>query len=271
MKVHNFTASKRFKLEGLNQYYHTAGEEGDISHFCVVGFFSFIVYQNQAQVFLYDKWWLGLYLGPADSFGNFIAQWVLGPTMIPLPQRIVCALSEVEKVKPEIIKWKDEILQNACKRFRECLPICQNPKNNIDGEYYESYRVVLPEESGDCPEENTIPEDCLNPRLDNNEAESPVNMLINAEVMLISAKDDSTSVLCCVRNCSQNKQGEGIGDFNENPLLNTQVYDIEDVDGNVLKYSANIIAQNIYDTCDHGEIRWNTVNKIVGHNQSTLR
>ena len=55
MKVYNFTASKKFNLEGLNPYYHTAGEEGDISHLCVFGFFSFVMYRDHTHTFPSEK------------------------------------------------------------------------------------------------------------------------------------------------------------------------------------------------------------------------
>ena len=55
MKVHNFTASPRFKLEGLNPYFHTVGTEGDISSICIFGFFLFVMYQDHIQDFSEDK------------------------------------------------------------------------------------------------------------------------------------------------------------------------------------------------------------------------
>ena len=58
------------------------------------------------------------------------------------------------------------------------------------------------------------------------------------------------------------------GDFNDNPLLNTQVYNVEFPNGNVEQYAANIIAENIYKTCDDKGYRWLTVVDIVGHNQA---
>ena len=137
----------------------------------------------------------------------------------------------------------------------------------------ELYKEALAADSKDLAGESLateppIPADCKNNSLEDNAVESPVDMLINAEVMLPSIKNDGTSVLFCVKNRSRNEKGECVGEFHENLLLNTQLYDVEDPDGNVQKYSANIIAQNIYENCDHEGLRWNTVVKIVGHNQA---
>ena len=44
--------------------------------------------------------------------------------------------------------------------------------------------------------------------------------------------------------------GEIRGTYNENPILNTLVYDVEFPDGDVREYSANIIAENMYAQVD---------------------
>ena len=137
MKVRNFTANKRFKLDGLNPYYHTVGQEGDISHICVFGFFSFVMYRDHTQTFPEEKWWLGICLGPADQFGNEMTQWVLSPKMIPVVRRTVRKLSEQEMASPGILQWKAEMLANAYKKFGECLPLPPDPNKNLQGRYLE--------------------------------------------------------------------------------------------------------------------------------------
>ena len=49
---------------------------------------------------------------------------------------------------------------------------------------------------------------------------------------------------------SVDKKGKVIGNANDNPLLNTLMYDVEFPDGNIKKYAANIIAENILVNCD---------------------
>ena len=49
---------------------------------------------------------------------------------------------------------------------------------------------------------------------------------------------------------SVDKEGKDIGNVNYNPLLNTLMYDVEFPDGNIKKYAANIIAENILVNCD---------------------
>ena len=47
------------------------------------------------------------------------------------------------------------------------------------------------------------------------------------------------------------EQGKVIGSPDENPIINTLIYDVEFPDGNIKKYSANVIAENVLVNCDY--------------------
>ena len=117
-------------------------------------------------------------------------------------------------------------------KFGPSLPLSSVP-NTIEREYIETYQEAKTLDSSNRSEECIVPPDCPNPSLQNEAVESPVDMYVNAEMILPSSRNDGTSELCRVTNLAQNDQGEGLGSFNKNPLLNTQVYDIEDPDGKV--------------------------------------
>ena len=61
------------------------------------------------------------------------------------------------------------------------------------------------------------------------------------------------------------KQEKVIGNPNDNPLLNTLMYDVEFPDGNIKKYAANIIAENVLVNCDSEGHYSNLMSCIVGH------
>jgi len=140
--------------------------------------------------------------------------------MRPVVCRTVRVLSEKELALPEMIQWKAEMLQNAYRKFGECLPIPPDPNKNLQGRYLELYKEALAADSKDLAEESVsteppIPADCRNNFLEDNAVESPVDMLINAEVMLPSVKNDGTNVLFCVKNRSRNEKGECVGEYHE--------------------------------------------------------
>ena len=66
--------------------------------------------------------------------------------------------------------------------------------------------------------------------------------LINAKVLLI--KDKSTTIARVVH-WAVGLNGEVIGNWNVNPILNTLVYKCEFDDGTIKEYAANVIASNI--------------------------
>ena len=48
-------------------------------------------------------------------------------------------------------------------------------------------------------------------------------------------------------------------------MLNTRVYDVMFPDGEVQQYSANVIAQSIYDSADEDGYRYQLLDEIIGH------
>jgi len=73
---------------------------------------------------------------------------------------------------------------------------------------------------------------------------SLTDTLISAEVLL--SKDDSAAVARVARRAVDLK-GKMIGTWDENPILNTLVYECESEDGTIREYAANTIASNIYE------------------------
>ena len=64
---------------------------------------------------------------------------------------------------------------------------------------------------------------------------------------------------------SVDENGQVIGAHNENPWLNTLVYDVEFPDGDVKKYAANLIAENVLSQVDPNSYYTNTMEAILDH------
>ena len=50
---------------------------------------------------------------------------------------------------------------------------------------------------------------------------------------------------------SKDDDGNIIGKYDSNPILNSMVYDVEFPDGSILEYRVNIIVENIYSQADY--------------------
>ena len=86
--------------------------------------------------------------------------------------------------------------------------------------------------------------------------------LIHAEVLLPHNDEMCKGI---VKGRHTNINGEVIGQFNVNPLLNNITYDVEFADDTVKEYAANVIAQNMYAAMsDDGKCR-QAIKSILDH------
>ena len=92
--------------------------------------------------------------------------------------------------------------------------------------------------------------------------QSLADTLINAEVLL--PHEDSQAIARVVRRAVDD-EGRMIGTFNENPLLNTLLYECEFNDGTLKEYAANTIASNIFLESDADGFSSSLLYHIVDH------
>jgi hypothetical protein len=79
--------------------------------------------------------------------------------------------------------------------------------------------------------------------------QSLTDTLIGVEILLPRSgeKGAESKALCKVLRRSVSNDGSTTGIYDENPALNTMIYDIQFPDGMIEQYGANIIAQNVMD------------------------
>jgi hypothetical protein len=107
------------------------------------------------------------------------------------------------------------------------------------------------------------PEACV-PNVDAFEADQYDELLL-AEPLL---PRNNTLLPARVIGRKRNQDGNPVGQFNHNPMLNTQVYLAEFEDGHVAEYGANIIAEAIYNQTNddgHDEVLFH---EVIGHHKN---
>ena len=88
------------------------------------------------------------------------------------------------------------------------------------------------------------------------------DVLISAEVLLPQGEEQLPAN---VLRRSVDRYGKVIGQHHKNPLLNTLVYDIEFPNGDVRKYAANIISENLLAQVDPEGFHTNVLEEIMDH------
>ena len=88
--------------------------------------------------------------------------------------------------------------------------------------------------------------------------------LINAEVLLPQGEELQKAR---VRKRVIGTDGNEIGEYDSNPLLNTLVYEVEFPDGTIRDYGANVIAENLYSQLDPDGYRQQIMDCILEHSK----
>ena len=235
--IHNATSKKLFQNEGLTPYECTYGIQGDISNICQFGWYEWIYYRDHG--FPINKEKLGKVLGPLKNEGNEMAQAVLTYEGTLIPRKTIRRLRVEELHSPvEIDKRRlfDDVIR---RKLGDASSFPTSGEADPDLEPY-AYDEV--------DELQTVYED--DPVEDNGVAqfEAPLtDLLIHSEVHLSQGEEMKAAKV--IRR-SKNSEGEVVGEYNKNPILNTLIYDVEFPDGDVHEYSANIKAENIYAQID---------------------
>ena len=87
---------------------------------------------------------------------------------------------------------------------------------------------------------------------------------MNAEVLLPQGEEKR---LAKVIKRSVDSDGKVIGNYNELPVLNTMLYDVQFTDGSIKPYSANIIAENILMQADGDRLHHQLLEGILDHSK----
>ena len=239
-RIHNLTAKPRFSLHGSNPHNWTMPEEGDISNLCQYAWYDWCYFREQKAQFPDNKEVLGRVLGPARGEGNEMAQWVLKANGKVVSRRSCRPLSVAEIHSPVEIK-KREVFDALIER---------RWGNSITPPKTDTGTTEKPEEepdeetaSGDLPDNEDVT-DSTGKVL---EQQPMWDSLINAEVLL---QLDDNLTMGKVKGRSLDPHGNVTGSYNENPLLNSIIYDVEFPDGQVKEYAANILAENMLSQVD---------------------
>jgi hypothetical protein len=239
-RINNLTAKSLFQLHGTNAHTALTGEEGDISNLSEYKWYDWCYYREQKEQFPYPREILGRILGPATGAGNEMSQWILKSNGNVVPRRSMRPL-RVDELHSSEEQKKREIFGALIERRwgTSINPPTDTADKDDEWEEYED-----PDEPA-----RTVPdiEDTVDSRGHLLNQQPAYDRLINAEVQLQQG-DDMMSAK--VRKRALDNDGKVVGTYDENPILNSIVYEVEFPDGQVKEYSANTIAENMLTQVD---------------------
>ena len=187
---------------------------------------------------------LGRVLGPARGEGNELSQWVLKSNGNVVPRRTVRALqlaeihSDTEKRKRDVFdalierRWGSPMNIPNTDDIEMTTDTENNDDKNNDNETTKN-RIDI-EDSVDSQGAliNQLP---------------AYDRLLNAEIMVQSEEGQVSGK---VTKRVLGPDGKVAGKYDDNPYLNSIIYEVELADGRIKEYAANIIAENMLTQVD---------------------
>jgi hypothetical protein len=261
-RINNLTAKNSFSLHGTSPYTNLTGEEGDISALCQYKWYDWCYFREKREQFPFNREVLGRVLGPAAGEGNEMSQWILKANGNVVPRRS-CRPLRVDEIHSTVEKKKratfDVLIE---RRWGTSLIPPKETTSSIDKTWDEYH------DDDGSPRQIPEVEDIVdaNGRL---LCQQPVyDKIIHAEVLLQHGERVQTGK---VIQRSIGAEGTVLGSYDDNPFLNSIIYDVEFDDGTVKEYSANVIAENILSQVDSDGISKTMMEAVIDHkkNKST--
>jgi len=221
------------------------GHHGDISNICQFGWYDWCYFREEGKVqFPFQKEQLGRVLGPLKNKGNEMSQAILKFNGKVVPRRTIRRLT-VAKMNSESELKKRTAFDEAIRILHgDSMSLLVQPVVPDDTDLSD----FITDEDGEHDEPIVIPEEDPVDATGKAIFEKPfTDMLIHAEVLLPQGENMQSAK---VQGRSKDLDGNTIGSFANNPLLNSIIYDVEFPDGAIKQYAANNIAENMYSQVD---------------------
>ena len=187
-----------------------------------------------------------------------MTQWALKQNGQIFPRRTMRRLTPEQWARETEINKRSELNDAVKARYGESFSLpdktLENPQDKDD-----TGDLPFDEASPSIPEADIIDEkgQPLHPS-------SAADLLRNAEVLLHQVEEKR---LAKVIKRSVDSDGKVIGNYNELPLLNTMLYDVQLPDDSIKPYSANIIAENILIQADSDRLHHQLLEGILDHSK----
>ncbi len=249
-------ASGRFDLQGRTSYEHVVGYTPDITEYVTFQWFQWCYYwDTDIKEKRVCRW-----LGPAHKVGQAMtfylltdtAHFIARSTVIPIPDDEL----HTDVVKTLTSRFMDAV-ESKIGNYKQPLYDSSNP-NNI---YYQAFDDPIDDD--DIIE---LSEEFIDfPTADQNEAYfEELDHIIGAQVCL-QDRDGSSPVLATVKGRKRDHLGNPVGTPNDNPILDSRVYNLQFPDGRVEEYAMNTIIEALHAQVDDDGYDIGFLNEIIGH------
>ena len=261
----NITVSSSRYANGRTPLEHVTGETPDISEYLDFGFYDWVVFKSNAGL---GEEQLGRWLGVSHKVGDLMSYWILPISGKVISCVTVQRLTRMDQTKEDtklrMKQFDDEIAAKLdATNIDQSSKLQEQPKWN---------RLSLEEEDIDFIEDfNRVINDASIPEVDRPNGESNQSFTPDAFDSYIGMEvgmprgDDDNLMHARVKRRAVDVDGNPVGVKNNNPLLDTRMYELEYVDGTLEHVSANVIAESLLAQVDEEGHRQLLLQEIIDH------
>jgi hypothetical protein len=251
------TSTQAGGLRGCCPLEAVTGETVDISEYLDFGFYDHVSYKENAGLGVTA---IGRWLGVSHRVGGLMSYWVLTQTGSVISRTTVQRVTNLEKETDEMRASINEFDTEISRRFKEeedltydgCKP---NPEDwseylENDPDFQEEFDNIINDPN--VPEADTgFTPDVYD------------DTYLNMELAI--PRDGDGPEFAKVTKRLRDHNGLPIGKANNNPLLDTRIYEVEYPDGHKASLAANAIAENMFAQVDDEGNRHVLFQEIVDH------
>ena len=274
------------KHDGRTPASKLLGDTVDISHLAEFGWYDWVWYvEERGKPALDDtrenstrRKRLGRYLGPSNGVGSIMCGVVLTERGTTVDRTSIIPLSVEDMNSEPVKKMKEVYTQVLASKLKHRMAGINagKPAVELDEEEEAKAKRILQEESPLFEPYEQWDASDLGWELPDghDEGKSPLPELAEADDVdydgYIGAKvsiprDGHTFAVGRVIKRARDKEGMLLGKKDKNPLLDSSVYELEFENGDVEKYTANVIAEHIYSRVDADGTTVSILDEILEH------
>ena len=250
------TSTQAGGLGGTCPLEEVTGETVDISDYLDFGFYDHVTWRENAGL---GETQIGRWLGVSHQVAGIMAFHVLAKTGSVVSRTTVQKITNLEQETNEMKARLIEFDSAISKRFKEEDLGYEGGKPNVeDWSEYLQHDPDFQEEFDNIVNDPNIPEadDTFTP-------DTYDDTYVNMELAL--QRDGDGPEFAKVTKRLKDKDGLPIGTANDNPILDTRLYEVEYQDGYKASLAANAIAENMFAQVDEEGNRQALLDEIADH------
>ena len=257
-KIMQLTASNAAGLNGKTPIGALTGETPDISQYLDFGWYDWVWYKENAGL---DVPRLGRFLGIAHSSSNLMTFHVLPISGIPITAGTVQRMTELEKQTDANKERMQEFSEKIANKFKESHLLSGKDRPSL-----EDWEDLLEDDEDFAAEFNRLFDNEDVPEADDKFDPDSYDHYLNMEITVDQGGEHPQ--LARVTKRLRDHNGNPVGTANDNPILDTRMYEVEFIDGHKQAMAANVIAENLFALVDEEGHRHLILDSIVDHRKN---